>query len=70
MTDPTIAAIDTVPEADLAEQSVPAYLDEDEVEPEFPTTAADREAAEADVIEQAIPVPFEDDYDENSDIEY
>ncbi|WP_067674631.1 hypothetical protein [Nocardia miyunensis] len=69
MTDP-IAAIDTVPEADRAEQSVPAYLEDDEFEPEFPTAAADREATEADVIEQTIEVPLDDDYAENSDDEY
>ncbi|WP_067896561.1 hypothetical protein [Nocardia vaccinii] len=65
-----IAAIDDVPEADLAEQSAPAYLEDDESAPEFPPTTADREAAEADVIEQTLEVPLDDDYAEESDSEY
>ncbi len=65
-----IAAIDDVPEADLAEQSAPAYREDEESAPELPSTAADREAAEADVIEQALEVPLDDDYVEESDSEY
>lgn len=64
MTDETIKTIDTVPEADFAEQSIPAYPD-DELEPEEPAT--DREAAEADVIEQSIPVPLDDDYGDTAE---
>ncbi|MBY8855543.1 hypothetical protein K7711_03560 [Nocardia sp. CA2R105] len=70
MTEHTVAAIDTVPEADRAEQSVSAYLDDNELEPEFPTAATDREAAEADVIEQYLEVPLDDDYAENPADEY
>ncbi|MQY18283.1 hypothetical protein [Nocardia macrotermitis] len=66
MTD-RILTIDDVPEADRAEQSVPAYRTDDAPEPEFPTAAADREADEADIIEQTLEVPLDDDYAENSE---
>ncbi|MBU3060862.1 hypothetical protein KO481_04890 [Nocardia sp. NEAU-G5] len=66
MSDNTIVTIDAVPEADLAEQSIAAYPNDDELEPELPI-AADREAAEADVLEQSIAVPYEDDYAEPTD---
>ncbi|WP_194816099.1 hypothetical protein [Nocardia sp. XZ_19_385] len=57
---------DEVPEADLMEQSVPAYPD-----PATEAEAFDREVAdhvdrdaftanEADVVEQSIPVPLDD----------
>lgn len=65
MTDETVNTIDTVPEADFAEQSTPAYPGDDELEPEQPAT--DREAAEADVIEQSIPVPLDEDYGETAE---
>ena len=67
MTDHTIATVDTVPEADFAEQSVMAYPSDDELESELPTVAADREATEADVLEQSIPVLFDDDYTDTAD---
>ncbi|WP_227997205.1 hypothetical protein [Nocardia australiensis] len=52
-----------VPEADLAEQSIPAYPDDDTDEQEL-AAAVDREASSAnlaDVVEQSIPVPLDDD---------
>ncbi|RDI51975.1 hypothetical protein [Nocardia mexicana] len=70
MTDRTLDAdaIDTVPEADYMEQSVPAYpgAEDDDTETDTPVGTAEREAAEADVIDQSIPVPIDDDY-ENGD---
>ncbi|WP_039802037.1 hypothetical protein [Nocardia araoensis] len=68
---------DAVPEADLAEQSVPAY-------PEEPVLADDRpeqedaigratlerdvfEANPADVLEQSIVVPMDDDLEDESE---
>ncbi|MBB5914455.1 hypothetical protein BJY24_003322 [Nocardia transvalensis] len=68
MTDRTI---DTVPEADFAEQTVPAYPDveDDDTEADVPV-GTDREATEADIIDQAIPVPIDDDYEAESEPEY
>ncbi|GAB2730302.1 hypothetical protein [Nocardia thraciensis] len=68
MTDRTLDAdaIDTVPEADYMEQTVPAYPDAEDDDTDTPVGTAEREAAEADVIDQSIPVPIEDDY-ENGD---
>jgi len=48
-----------VPDADKAEQSIPA--DPDDYEPAGPVTAPD-DAPEADVVEQSIPVPIDEDY--------
>ena len=48
-----------VPDADRAEQTIPADREEDE--PETPTSPP-IEANEADVAEQSIPVPIDDDY--------
>ena len=65
--DHTIATIDTVPEADFAEQSIPAYPGDEELEPELPAATADREATEVDVLEQSIPVLFDDGYTDTAD---
>ncbi|WP_216896707.1 hypothetical protein [Nocardia alni] len=68
MTDPTV---DAVPDADLAEQSTPAYPSDDDYEPDPTVTATDHEAAEADLIEQAIPAPLpDDDYTEPAEPGY
>jgi hypothetical protein len=48
-----------VPDADRAEQAVPADREDDE--PDTSTTPP-IEANEADVAEQSIPVPLDDDY--------
>lgn len=66
---------DAVPEADLAEQSIPAYPDEpeypdDALEPddsvERAVTERDEWSADpADVAEQAIPVPLDDDVEDD-----
>ncbi|NNH75398.1 hypothetical protein HLB23_37070 [Nocardia uniformis] len=74
----TDRSIDAVPEADLIEQTVPAYpenpVDDPEAEADTAVTLPDDErsweADEADVIEQSIPVPLDDDYDEGADSEY
>ncbi|MCX4099304.1 hypothetical protein [Nocardia sp. alder85J] len=78
MTDRTRTAgtLGAVPEADLLEQSVPAYPDApyDEGAPAeatitpapdspLPISHAIREADDADVLEQSIAVPMSDDYD-------
>ncbi|WP_040870342.1 hypothetical protein [Nocardia exalbida] len=65
---------DAVPEADLAEQSVPAYPEEPVVADDLPEQddAAGRaiperdvlEANPADVLEQSIVVPMDDDPEE------
>jgi hypothetical protein len=71
MTDQNIAAVDTVPEADFAEQSLLANPNDDEFDPDLPVDAIDREADEADVIDQSIPVPqTDDDYAEPAEPEY
>ncbi|MFQ6326377.1 hypothetical protein [Nocardia sp. NBC_01009] len=64
----TSRAMDVVPEADLAEQSVPAYPDEivDETDEQEIAAAVDRDALSADpadIVEQLIAVPLEDDHD-------
>ncbi|MFI6868073.1 hypothetical protein [Nocardia sp. NPDC050406] len=67
---------DAVPEADLIEQTVPAYpegVDDPEAEADeavLPGTAQSWGADEADVIEQSIPVPLDDEYDEDPGSEY
>lgn len=73
MTDRIIDALDAVPEADLIEQTVPAYpenVDDPEAEADSEVTLPDDahswNADEADVIEQSIPVPLDDEYDESS----
>ncbi|GAA5101044.1 hypothetical protein [Nocardia iowensis] len=72
----TSRPIDEVPEADLAEQSIPAYPND----PTYPDDTPDRDGAidqeiaenadrdvwsadPADVLEQAIPVPLDDEPD-------
>ncbi|MFQ6398493.1 hypothetical protein ACLMAJ_34265 [Nocardia sp. KC 131] len=60
-------AIDMVPEADLVEQSVPAYPDDDveETDEKEIAAAVDRDALSADpadVIEQSIPEPLDNDH--------
>ncbi|MBF6464409.1 hypothetical protein IU427_04340 [Nocardia beijingensis] len=62
---------DAVPEADLAEQSVPAYPEEPVLADDLPEqddtvgrAALERDVLEAnpaDVMEQSIPVPLDDD---------
>ncbi|MFE9578826.1 hypothetical protein ACFYO1_20765 [Nocardia sp. NPDC006044] len=57
-----------VPEADLAEQSIPAYPNADEYaddrsDQDGPEVAETWEADPADVIEQSITVPLDDDID-------
>jgi hypothetical protein len=47
-----------VPDADRAEQTIPANPADDE--PRAPTPLED--ANEADVVEQSIPVPMDEDY--------
>ncbi|WP_338768509.1 hypothetical protein V7968_03810 [Nocardia vulneris] len=72
----TVRDIDPVPEADLAEQSMPAYPDElgypddgpdqdGRLAPDLAEKAApDRWNADpADVVEQSIEVPFDDEPD-------
>ncbi|MFE7800657.1 hypothetical protein [Nocardia sp. NPDC057440] len=64
----TSRAMDVVPEADLAEQSMPAYPDEivDETDEQEIAAAVDRDALSADpadIVEQLIPVPLDDDHD-------
>lgn len=49
-----------VPDADRAEQTVPA--DPDDAEQDTPTSSP-IEANEADVVEQSIPVPIDEDED-------
>ncbi|WP_019932618.1 hypothetical protein [Nocardia sp. BMG111209] len=82
MTDRTVVAgtLGEVPEADLLEQSVPAYPDAPEEEgaplgaPDtgtaprspLPDAHAIREADDADVLEQSVAVPLADDYDTES----
>ncbi|MEU4340386.1 hypothetical protein AB0H00_03790 [Nocardia sp. NPDC023852] len=66
---------DAVPEADLAEQSIPAYPDQpvyldDTPEPDDSVERAVIERDEwsanpADVAEQAIPVPLDDDLEDD-----
>ncbi len=60
------ATDDIVPDADLAEQSVPAYPDlADELlvgTYSAGIAVGATEAAEADVLEQSIPVPMDEDY--------
>lgn len=65
---------DEVPEADLAEQSIPAYPDDyaygggitsdDEPPAPGPTvdSGSDRDANPADVADQSIAVPWDDEY--------
>lgn len=74
MTDPLA---DAVPEADLAEQSIPAYPEE----PVLPDDVSEREesaeravierdvwdANPADVVEQSISVPLDDEVEEEFD---
>ncbi|MFC9436798.1 hypothetical protein [Nocardia sp. NPDC057030] len=54
-----------VPEADLAEQSIPAYPSADEYtdDRDDPDIAQTWEADPADVIEQSITVPLDDEAD-------
>lgn len=57
-----------VPEADLAEQSIPAYPSDteyadDRSDQDDPEIAETWNADAADVIEQSIPVPFDDEAD-------
>ncbi|MEV6767766.1 hypothetical protein AB0N05_03960 [Nocardia sp. NPDC051030] len=67
---------DAVPEADLAEQSVPAnpndQLDDTVESPirEVPEGDSGWTADEGDLIEQSIPVPMDDDYTETADSDY
>ncbi|MQY30248.1 hypothetical protein [Nocardia aurantia] len=83
MTDRTLAAgtLGEVPEADLLEQSVPAYPDAPDEEdtpsdttvaPQYPLPDAHaiREADDADVLEQSVAVPLADDYDTESGGDY
>ncbi|GAB2646000.1 hypothetical protein [Nocardia goodfellowii] len=62
----TTRTFDEVPEADLAEQSVPAYPDPGTESESFDREVADRvdrdafTANEADVVEQSISVPLDD----------
>jgi hypothetical protein len=49
-----------VPDADRAEQTLPADPEDDE--PDTPTSSP-TEANEADVVEQSIPVPIDEDDD-------
>ncbi|MBF6196054.1 hypothetical protein [Nocardia implantans] len=68
---------DAVPEADLAEQSVPAYPEEPVLADDLPEqdelvgrAALERdtfEANPADVLEQSIAVPIDDDPEEEFD---
>jgi hypothetical protein len=65
MTEPSTShTLDEVPEADFAEQSVPAYPDADADTDDTQLTATvDRDtwsADPADVVEQSIPVPLDD----------
>lgn len=54
-----------VPDADLAEQRIPAHLDEDGLDPARLENADDIDADPADLIDQAISVPLpSDDYDD------
>ncbi|MGW4088225.1 hypothetical protein [Nocardia sp. NPDC004750] len=66
---------DAIPEADLAEQSIPAYPEEpvldDEPEEDEAVVRATLErdtfeANPADVIEQSIPVPIDDEPEDES----
>jgi hypothetical protein len=65
----TPRVVDEVPEADLAEQSIPAYPDDPDADTDIEqeiAVAVDRDAlnaSPADVIEQSIPVPLDDDFD-------
>jgi hypothetical protein len=62
----TPRVVDEVPEADLVEQSIPAYPDDPDADTDIEQeigVAVDREADAADVIEQSIPVPLDDDFD-------
>ncbi|UAK33424.1 hypothetical protein K8O92_05510 [Nocardia asteroides] len=67
---------DAVPEADLAEQSVPAYPEEPVLADDLPEedvverAILERDSLEAnpaDVIEQSIAVPIDDDPEEDLD---
>ncbi|WP_040783855.1 hypothetical protein [Nocardia pneumoniae] len=74
MTDPLA---DAVPEADLAEQSIPAYPEEPVLPDDVPEgeETAERAVIErdvfdanpADVFEQSIPVPLDDEIEEDLD---
>lgn len=77
MTDRTTDAMDAVPEADLIDQTVPAYpegVDDPEAEVDtedtLPRTDQAWSADEADVIEQSIPVPLDDEYIEDTGSTY
>ncbi|RMI30903.1 hypothetical protein EBN03_19885 [Nocardia stercoris] len=58
------ATDDSVPDADLAEQSVPADPADELPAGTYNGTlvVGSAEAAEADVLEQSIPVPMDEDY--------
>jgi len=64
----TSRTLDEVPEADLVEQSVPAYAEDtadDGIESDL-AAAVDRDAFSADpadIVEQSIPVPLDDDHE-------
>ncbi|WP_330233195.1 hypothetical protein OHA40_12415 [Nocardia sp. NBC_00508] len=67
MTDPLA---DAVPEADLAEQSIPAYPEEPVLPDDAPEENVERverdvwDANPADVVEQSIPVPLDDELED------
>ncbi|MFX0579685.1 hypothetical protein [Nocardia nepalensis] len=72
MTEPsTSRTLDEVPEADLVEQTVPAYPEDAEDRADTSTerdlaAAVDEDAFSAnpaDVVEQSIPVPLDDDHE-------
>lgn len=63
----TSRTLDEVPEADLVEQSVPAYADDatdDTAADIAPVVERDTFSADpADIVEQSIPVPIDDDHE-------
>ncbi|MBF6211415.1 hypothetical protein IU433_07660 [Nocardia puris] len=63
MIDRTPRPLEETSEADLAEQLIPAYPDDEATEEAVVSEVVERDtwrANEADLIEQAIPVPLDD----------
>ncbi|GAB0104853.1 hypothetical protein JMUB6875_38290 [Nocardia sp. JMUB6875] len=70
-----IDRIDSVPEADSVEQSIPAYpvdevLDSDSEITDVPAADIGWTASEGDLVEQSIPVPLDDDREDSAGSDY
>ncbi|WP_040813529.1 hypothetical protein [Nocardia concava] len=70
-----IDRIDSVPEADSVEQSIPANpvdeaLDSDSEITDLPAEDVGWTASEGDLVEQSIPVPLDDDREDSAGSDY